>query len=186
MPGCQVDLRHNMPLRLCGNAISQLQQGSPNSFETANLKIGQRKLGETKLVKSINIDLPFKKKKKKKRLKDWLTSSREHFDNERQSNKIQRHTPKNCWETSNYSQAVQRGRIAAEYFKIYIRELSFRRVQGRVLSSCFESNKVKWKWLVWCNVNNWHHNYEHVSLWWCTRPTVNNPHMLWGRFLKPH
>ncbi len=62
LPGCQVDLRHNMPLRLCGNAISQLQQGSLNSFETTNLKIGQRKLGETKLVKSINIDLPFKKK----------------------------------------------------------------------------------------------------------------------------
>lgn len=70
MPGCQVDLRHNMPLRLCGNAISQLQQGSPNSFETTNLKIGRRKLGETKLVKSINIDLPFNTKKWKKERKE--------------------------------------------------------------------------------------------------------------------
>lgn len=59
MPGCQVDLRHNMPLRLCGNAISQLTQGSPNSFESTNLKIGRRKLGETKLVKRINTDLSF-------------------------------------------------------------------------------------------------------------------------------
>ena len=67
MPGGQDDLGQNMPLRLCGNAITQLQQGSLNSFETANLKIGQRKLGETKLLKSIKIDLPFKKQNKTKK-----------------------------------------------------------------------------------------------------------------------
>lgn len=66
MPGCQVDLRHNMALRLCGNAISQLTQGSPNSFESTNLKIGRRKLGETKLVKRINTDLSFVVPRKKR------------------------------------------------------------------------------------------------------------------------
>lgn len=49
---------HAMPLRLCGNSITRPSQGPANSFQTANLKIDQRKLGKTKLFRSINIDSP--------------------------------------------------------------------------------------------------------------------------------